>query len=178
MNHREVGLLEKLDERRLLAAGAVVLNGTLTVTGNATVSGNSTTTGLLIANGGIDADVGNALFNTASFAGAVTVNDTLALSSATLTCPEGSKIQFHSASMFISSTANTNIRYDVGAGAEHGMWVGGTKMLAVDGVAVRASGALEANSFIDRETGMDLIAEIKQQKARIEALEKQLNLRR
>jgi len=64
-------------------------------------------------------------------AGTVTINDTLALSSATLTCPEGSKLQFHSTAMFISSTANTNIRYDVAAGAEHSFWTGSTKRFSV-----------------------------------------------
>ena len=59
--------------------------------------------------------------------GLLTVNTGIALSSAYLSCPEGSKIQFNSASMFISSTANKNIRYDVGDTAEHGMWVNGTK---------------------------------------------------
>ena len=152
-----------------IASGGVTAYG-LTVTGNATVSGNSTVTGVLVVNGSIDADVGNALFNTASFAGATdftgtaTIRSCLWLDSAYIKCPEGSKIEFNNANTFIASTANTNIRYDVDAGAWHGFWVDSVQEFYVDsnGGAMRSLNSVGADLGVakDEKKGGTSIAKV------------------
>jgi hypothetical protein len=113
--------------------------------------------------------------------GLLTVNTGIALSSAYLSCPEGSKIQFNSASMFISSTANKNIRYDVGDTAEHGMWVNGTKEFWVssaghglrmpDSFAKDIGVPRDADGGVNmRETLVALLAKIKAMEAEIASL--------
>ena len=113
--------------------------------------------------------------------GLLTVNTGIALSSAYLSCPEGSKIQFNSASMFISSTANKNIRYDVGDTAEHGMWVNGTKEFWVSsaGHGLRMPDSFATGLGVTRdddggvnmrETLIALLAKIKSMEAEIKTL--------
>jgi hypothetical protein len=113
--------------------------------------------------------------------GLLTVNTGIALSSAYLSCPEGSKIQFNSASMFISSTANKNIRYDVGDTAEHGMWVNGTKEFWVSsaGHGLRMPDSFATGLGVPRdddggvnmrETLIAMLAKIKALEAKLDAL--------
>ena len=113
--------------------------------------------------------------------GLITAETGIALSSAYLSCPEGSQIRFNSTAMFISSTANKNIRYDVGDTAEHGMWVNGTKEFWVSsaGHGLRMPDSFATGLGVTRdddggvnmrETLIALLAKIKSMEAEIKTL--------
>jgi hypothetical protein len=109
------------------------------------------------------------------------------IASGKLMVKEGAGIEFNSNLMFISSTANVNIRYDVAVGNEHSFWTGGAKRFYVNDSGGNLLGidsaAADLNVAVDEDHGeaggggvsigkmlVALVAKIKLLEAEIAAL--------